>query len=570
MAEIKKIYDDAAMTNQVYPQTHERAVVDNNGTTAETKFGLLQEAYSALTQSDIVVVADHTAVSSPQANTIYREQGTTTYSDWMYYDSSWKKMAEYDNAIDDVPTEDSDNLVKSGGIYDATPSNVGTGNEADFEISDEYKNVLCVFNNGHIKTMNFDSETDTPIKGTKTDDADLKISDESGNVLCVFEDGHIRTKNFNSQVFAKMPANGYENFLYDVNTYIPSDNTSQTLQDGIELQKDRGIIVFPDNYDEGGKAVRLIIANQGSSGRVLSSDTMPHNCCPFADLMLAEGYAVLQINGTPGYTDGIATYGASGNPDYLKSIVKAYEYVVQKYNIRRDGVLLAGFSQGTLKCWQIAANKTLPVIACVMFGPCLDLWKLMYPYTTPSQRQFICQRFGFVEKEANEYVLEYFGSIYQQGDIVTAPSSYTSAGYKANDYELAYILNNYELWKGYDPICWGTTKNIIGKQFSVVNWVTTEDPEEDAIYADVGIVVPCPMKLFVGLADVTTTPKLTRWYKGMADNSGMKLDVRYYADGDHHFTSSYPTISVQTKYGGTITTNLPSWEGMLYLERLDY
>ena len=111
------------------------------------------------------------------------------------------------------------------------------------------------------------------------------------------------------------------------------------------------------------------------------------------------------------------------------------------------------------------------------------------------------------------------------------------------------------------------TKNIIGKQFSVVNWVTTEDPAEDAIYADVGIIVPCPLKLFVGLADVTTTPKLTRWYKGMADNSGMKLDVRYYAGGDHHFTSSYPTISVQTKYGGTITTNLPSWEGMLYLER---
>lgn len=118
MAKIKKIYDDSARTTQIYPQTHEKAVVDNNGTTAETKFGLLQEAYSAITQSDIVVVADHTAVSSPQANVIYREQGTTTYSDWMYYDSSWKKMAEYDNAIDEVPTAESDNLVKSGGVYD--------------------------------------------------------------------------------------------------------------------------------------------------------------------------------------------------------------------------------------------------------------------------------------------------------------------------------------------------------------------------------------------------------------------------------------------------------------------
>lgn len=43
MAEIKKIYDDAARTTQVYPQTHERAVVDNNGTTAETKFQMVTE-----------------------------------------------------------------------------------------------------------------------------------------------------------------------------------------------------------------------------------------------------------------------------------------------------------------------------------------------------------------------------------------------------------------------------------------------------------------------------------------------------------------------------------------------
>lgn len=119
MANIRKIYEDAAMTNQVYPQTHERAVVDDNGTTAETKFGLLFEAYDSLTQSDIVVVADHTTVVSPVANTIYREQGITTYSDWMYYDSEWKKMAEYENAIDDAPTVGSNNLVKSGGVYNS-------------------------------------------------------------------------------------------------------------------------------------------------------------------------------------------------------------------------------------------------------------------------------------------------------------------------------------------------------------------------------------------------------------------------------------------------------------------
>ena len=77
----------------------------------------LQAAYQGLTQSDIIVVADHTAVSNPETNTIYREYGTTSYSDWMYFDGSWIKMAEYNNAVDNVPTKNSDNLVKSGGVY---------------------------------------------------------------------------------------------------------------------------------------------------------------------------------------------------------------------------------------------------------------------------------------------------------------------------------------------------------------------------------------------------------------------------------------------------------------------
>ena len=119
MANIRKIYEDDAQTQQIMPQTSEKAVIDGNGTTAETKFGMLFEAYDGLTQSDIIVVADHTAVVNPSANTIYREQGVNSYSDWMYYDGAWKKMATYDNGIDNTPTKDSNNLVKSSGIYDA-------------------------------------------------------------------------------------------------------------------------------------------------------------------------------------------------------------------------------------------------------------------------------------------------------------------------------------------------------------------------------------------------------------------------------------------------------------------
>lgn len=41
MAKIKKIYDDSARTTQVYPQTHEKAVIDNNGVSLDSKLGAI-------------------------------------------------------------------------------------------------------------------------------------------------------------------------------------------------------------------------------------------------------------------------------------------------------------------------------------------------------------------------------------------------------------------------------------------------------------------------------------------------------------------------------------------------
>ena len=83
-------------------------------------------------------------------------------------------------------------------------------------------------------------------------------------------------------------------------------------------------------------------------------------------------------------------------------------------------------------------------------------------------------------------------------------------------------------------------------------------------------IVPCPTKIFVGTSDTSTPLKIANWYKTMADNAGVLCDLRIYQGGDHSYPSSYQTIQVSTRYGGNITTNVPSWEGMLFLERYDY
>jgi lysophospholipase L1-like esterase len=68
---------------------------------------------------------------------------------------------------------------------------------ADLDFSDENDNVLVRFENGHIRTKNFDSTINGQI-GVGDTEPDLTIQDPNDNVLVKFEDGHIKTKNFDS------------------------------------------------------------------------------------------------------------------------------------------------------------------------------------------------------------------------------------------------------------------------------------------------------------------------------------------------------------------------------------
>lgn len=304
---------------------------------------------------------------------------------------------------------------------------------------------------------------------------------------------------------------------------------------------------------------------------------------PLLTTLLAEGYAVMQVNGTPGETDGIETYGSMGTPQFLLSVIQAYKYVTDKYNIKTDGIFLSGWSQGTLKSWQIATHlkNIIPIRACVNYAICYDLWKTMYAYTPQANREWVCEQFGFKEKVVNNYVLELqelyrqdnskgLSTQYSEGDIVYKPTSYTGKQELPTDAEFAYILNNYETWIGYDPICYGTSKNIIGKQF-IHRSRKGDTNKESECFQDVAISVPCNMKIFMGESDAITPLQIMKNYKIMCENGGQMCHFRVFEGGTHGFpdASVYSSITVQTKYGSQITTNVPSWEGMKFLERYD-
>lgn len=92
------------------------------------------------------------------------------------------KLTQLKSAIQDKPS-----------VKNSTETNV------DLDVTDKNGNVIARFQNGHIKTLGFDSENmDTEISSTDANNVDLDFTDGEGNVIARFTNGQIETKGFNS------------------------------------------------------------------------------------------------------------------------------------------------------------------------------------------------------------------------------------------------------------------------------------------------------------------------------------------------------------------------------------
>ena len=84
---------------------------------------------TALTEVDafvngrVVIVADHTAVASPEEGVVYREQGTDSYTDYMYDGTAWKELATFDVSVYEVYDISANN---SNTAYDNFKAALGT------------------------------------------------------------------------------------------------------------------------------------------------------------------------------------------------------------------------------------------------------------------------------------------------------------------------------------------------------------------------------------------------------------------------------------------------------------
>jgi hypothetical protein len=155
----------------------------------------------------------NTAFPNPKAGQtayVYSEASSTKYYIYNAFNGGWVTasveapsigvdIAEYTKTGGSTKTtkEVEDDLAQLAGEVDGIGIETKRG-VPDLSISDEQGNDIVRFEDGHIKTKNFNSDA-VKISVQENPISDLSISDEQGNDIVRFEDGHIKTKNFNSK-----------------------------------------------------------------------------------------------------------------------------------------------------------------------------------------------------------------------------------------------------------------------------------------------------------------------------------------------------------------------------------
>ena len=339
------------------------------------------------------------------------------------------------------------------------------------------------------------------------------------------------------------PSTGCHSFSVEVNIA-----PAQGDPDGYTPGTDYGYIQLPTNYDVHGEPTRLIIVchGAGASLETYQSDTWKNTNYSFwTDL----GYAVMDMYACPPELTGDNGCLHYGNPVVLECYKKGYDYVMEHFNLKKDGIFVIGSSMGGLSSFQIAQSGLFPVIAQVGYCPVIDLFKQAYcnPWTTASyQRSRIASYFGF------------------NG---TAPA-FTSSKYPS-DAEIEYYRQNFDKTIAYSPILRNVVDGDVTSIFGVIpGSATAADAAEAAIYDSLTAVHPCPLMIFHNTDDSTVSYRYSQYFVDMVNRSGQDAILRTFTSGGHNAWANGESVAVQG-INGSITLKESQYEAYLFFEKFE-
>lgn len=157
-------------------------------------------------------------------------------------------------------------------------------------------------------------------------------------------------------------------FKVNVNQEFPQDGSSTEIQDSELLAPVDCVLRLPSTYTETGEPTKLAMWAHGAGGRV--TETSAGELEAAADHLLSVGYALFDVNGSnndyPEHADHMSS------PRTISAYKKAYDYVVQNYNID-PLIYVHGHSMGGLLALNFA-NKFSGIVRCLALAhPVVDL-----------------------------------------------------------------------------------------------------------------------------------------------------------------------------------------------------
>ncbi len=175
------------------------------------------------------------------------------------------------------------------------------------------------------------------------------------------------------------------------------------------LCEDNGFIMLPDGYSNDGVATRLVISCHGAGGTVTTDDSQIEKQA-FTQYLVANGYAVMDVNGLPQeYADaeGIDLRNNIGSPIATQSYVKAYYYCMEKFNLKPE-VFVHGGSMGGISSTNLVLSGLIPVIAHSAFCPVLDTYNqiFLHPWSGGLPKTALGKIYGLDTDQSGEYIYD--------------------------------------------------------------------------------------------------------------------------------------------------------------------
>lgn len=365
----------------------------------------------------------------------------------------------------------------------------------------------------------------------------VRLLFRKNSYLPEFEQPEVLVGNISEEEFLEVRSDdeGYQRLV------IPVADPESDI-DGV--LPDYGLLVLPENYSNTGEATRLIIYCHGAGTNYASSITRFPTSALQPEYWLKEGYAVMDIEGNPFDNSNEHFY----IPQAKETYENAYNWVVNTYNICKDGVFIGGRSMGGGMCFELLQSD-IPILAACPLVPCTNtLW--LWSYMNADRKKFCTDKMGF-----------------------SGPAPSWTSSKKLSDEEVQYLYDNFDVLYQHSPF-WKGIENLPDKdELFRVGRISADikyyEAEND-LFSALKFKAKAPIKLFGCPQDnVVPSKRNSELMYQMLKNAGQDCEIALYdsnISAPHHFELQDPTYmsDVTTSSGESLQTSL------IYIEMLRF